>query len=225
MDTRLCHYGKNQMRIPSISGKIIPEPVYSREGYERRILGKMYADTAVEDSGGVLRHEWLNSRGAIPRFDRDTIEIRLLDVQECARADLAIAGLIIETLKSLVWERWSSFQEQSVWKVDRLLSILEGTIRRGERFVVRDRAYLRTLGLSGRSARAGDVWRFLAESATTGDSLLETEHRQSLQVILEHGTLARRILRAVGRRPSKERLRSVYGRLCSCLADGEMFLE
>jgi gamma-glutamyl:cysteine ligase YbdK (ATP-grasp superfamily) len=30
MDTRLFHYGKNQGRIPSISGKIIPEPVYSR---------------------------------------------------------------------------------------------------------------------------------------------------------------------------------------------------
>jgi hypothetical protein len=185
----------------------------------------MYADMTVEDSGGVLRHEWLNSRGAIPRFERDTIEIRLLDVQECAKADLAIAGIIIETLKSLAGERWSSFQEQSGWKVGPLLSILEGTIREGERFVVRDRAYLRTLGLSGGSARTGEVWRFLSEYARAGDSFPEAEYRQALQVILEHGTLARRIIKAVGRRPSKERLRSVYGRLCDCLADGEMFLD
>jgi hypothetical protein len=31
----------------------------------------------------VLRHEWVNARGAIARFDRSAIEIRVLDVAEC----------------------------------------------------------------------------------------------------------------------------------------------
>jgi len=39
----------------------------------------------------VLQNEWLNSRGAIARFERDTIEIRVLDSQETPAAELAIA--------------------------------------------------------------------------------------------------------------------------------------
>ena len=36
----------------------------------------------------------MNSRGAIARFDRNAIEIRVIDVQECPKADLAIAIFI-----------------------------------------------------------------------------------------------------------------------------------
>ena len=52
----------------------------------------MYDDIAPLDPDAVLQHEWLNARGAIARFDRNTIELRVLDVQECPRADLAICA-------------------------------------------------------------------------------------------------------------------------------------
>jgi hypothetical protein len=38
-----------------------------------------------------------------------------------------------------------------------------------------------------------------------------------LDIIATHGTLARRILRALGGRSDRERMREVYTRLCECL--------
>ena len=54
---------------------------------------------------GVLRHEWVNARGAIARFDRMAIEIRVLDVQETPLMDVAYAALIVDVLKFLCDER------------------------------------------------------------------------------------------------------------------------
>ena len=55
---------------------------------------------------------WVNSRGATARFDRGTIEIRLLDIQECPAADLAIITLIIQVLKWLVSEEGIKLHDQ-----------------------------------------------------------------------------------------------------------------
>ena len=67
---------------------------------------------ARHDPDGVLRDEFLNSRGAIARFGRGSIEVRVIDVQECPRADLAVAVLVEGVLKLLVEERWASFEDQ-----------------------------------------------------------------------------------------------------------------
>jgi hypothetical protein len=40
---------------------------------------------------------------------------------------------------------------------------------------------------------------------------------------LEHGPLARRILRALGPDFSRGQLRTVYRELCDCLEEGRMF--
>ena len=45
------------------------------------------------DTKKILDHHFLNSRGAIARFDRNAIEIRLVDIQECPKADIAICVL------------------------------------------------------------------------------------------------------------------------------------
>ena len=66
----------------------------------------MFADIAPYDPAGVLQHEFLNSRGAIARFDRSAIEIRVLDVQECPQADTAIAALMAAVLEKPCRERW-----------------------------------------------------------------------------------------------------------------------
>jgi hypothetical protein len=43
--------------------------------------------------------------------------------------------------------------------------------------------------------------------------------------MLEHGPLARRILRAVGPDCSKTSLQAVYRELCDCLEEGRMFVS
>ena len=72
------HYRLHPIQVPALIGQVIPETVDSRAGYEARILQPMYRDIAPHDPEGLLQHEWLNCRGAIPRFDRSAIEIRVI---------------------------------------------------------------------------------------------------------------------------------------------------
>ncbi|MBL8851852.1 MAG: hypothetical protein JNG89_19425, partial [Planctomycetaceae bacterium] len=91
MDNRLEVYRKNSQRIPQVAGRVIPERAFSQAEYDRLILQPLYAAIAPHDPAGILQEEFLNARGAIARFSRGSIEIRVIDVQECPAADLAIA--------------------------------------------------------------------------------------------------------------------------------------
>jgi carboxylate-amine ligase len=101
MDGRMVAYAKNQKRIPSIAGEIIPEPIYSISTYQKEILAAMYRDIQPFDSDGLLQDEWLNSRGAIPKFSRNSMEIRIIDLQAHPWFDLLIANLILTLMKHL----------------------------------------------------------------------------------------------------------------------------
>jgi gamma-glutamyl:cysteine ligase YbdK (ATP-grasp superfamily) len=219
LDNRLEVYRLNQQRVPSVTGRVIPEPVFSRADYEEKILWTIYRDIAPHDPEGILQYEWLNSRGAIARFDRDTIEIRLLDVQECPAADLAIAALIVAVLKALTAERWGSLAEQQGWEVAPLEAILLAAIRDGDEARIDHRRYLAAFGFAGERASAGELWGSLAQRLLPPAE----EFRGPLAVILEQGPLARRLLRALGEAPSPGRIRDVYGELCACLEQGRLF--
>jgi carboxylate-amine ligase len=224
LDSRLEFYRHNAKRIPSVAGKIVPEPVYTREAYEERILEPIYRDLAPFDPQGVLQYEWANSRGAIARFDRYAIEIRLLDSQEGPRADLAVAAAVIAVVRGLVEGRFGDLESQQAWPVGPLAEILVEGITSAEETVIRDRRYLEAWGLRGvRECRAGELWGHLLDSVLPRDASTAA-WREPLDLILERGTLARRILRALGPEPGIEKIRDVYRRLCDCLEDGTLFL-
>lgn len=220
LDTRLEYYRFNQRRVPAIAGVVIPEPAYSRKDYEEKILSPIYRDIAPYDPGGILQYEWLNSRGAIARFDRSAIEIRLLDIQECPAADLAVATAIVAVLKSLAAERWSPFAEQNGFDTAPLADLLLNSIRHGEKTVIENRDYLRHFGVAAAKITAAELWRELLDQ-TLGDT---SPHREQLSVILREGPLARRILKALGGTIRPDSLHQVYSELCACLATGRMFI-
>jgi len=219
LDTRLEVYRKNQQKVPSLVGQVIPEPMFTRAEYQTRLLGRLYQDIAPYDPDGVLQEEWLNSRGAIARFERDTIEIRVIDVQENPAADIAVASASVGVLQALTEERWGSFEEQKDWEVEPLAALFLETLRHGEQAVIRDRRYLRALGVRGAAATAGEVWGQLAAQVVPAGST-DREVEEALRVILTQGPLARRLLRVLGPTPSRGELRAVYDELCSCLAEG-----
>ncbi|MDP3480360.1 MAG: glutamate-cysteine ligase family protein, partial [Desulfoprunum sp.] len=109
LDSRLKVYLHNQDRLPSLTGRLIPEAVCSEREYEQRIFAPIMAAISPFDPEGIMDKYFLNARGAIARFDRGAIEIRILDIQECPLADCGIARLIIETLRELVEASWSDF--------------------------------------------------------------------------------------------------------------------
>ena len=214
LDTRLDRYRLNCRRIPSVTGRIIPEPVFTADEYEKEILQSMYRDIAPHDPEKILQEEWLNARGAIVRFDRNAIEIRVIDIQECPAADLAIATLISETIRALVAERWSSWEEQKRASIDLLEPVLLDTMRRGDEAIIDSRDYLALFGVEEEQT-AIDVWRHIGRELG--------EHSEIIEQILTEGPLSRRLLRALGNGSDGERIREVYRQLCDCLTVNRIF--
>ena len=225
LDTRLDYYRNNQKSIPSITGQVIPEPVFSQADYEREIYQRLRRDIAPFDPDGVLEAEWLNSRGAIARFDRNAIEIRVLDIQECPLADVSLAVLICAVLKGLTAERWSGLAAQKAAETGAMAEIFVGTVKDGEETVIKSPDYLALFGRQRTGAMtAGELWQDLAaecipELAAAGHTI-----QQTVESILAQGPLSRRIIRALGAKPDRERFREVYRELGKCLAQGRLFL-
>ena len=218
LDFRLETYKTNSAKLPRITGLVVPEPVFSEAAYREQILAPMYESIAPFDPEGTLQDEWLNARGAIARFDRDAIEIRIIDVQECPLADLAIASLIVETLKALVAETWTGVKKQQGWQTTPLAAILNATIKDGEAAVISDPAYLQLFGMAAASATAGQVWQHLF-AYHQKQGTIPTIFHAPLAIILSQGCLARRMLRTLGNPVDRQGLTSLAKKLCQCLAD------
>lgn len=222
LDNRLEFYRTNSARIPLVTGTMIPEPVFSFHDYQEQILQKIYNELAPYDPEKILQHEWVNARGAIARFQRNTIEIRLLDVQECPKADLAILWALDRILHGLVEERWSTLTEQQAWSEDALQKILLSAIHDAEAAPLTDADYASLFGFSPPSScRLRDLWIHLLQEFQAEQ---EEELSQPLRNLMERGTLARRILRRTGNDLSKEKIAGIYRELCDCLEKGELFL-
>jgi carboxylate-amine ligase len=222
-DTRLEIYRNNAVRIPLVAGRVIPERVFSRREYEEDLLGAIYTAMADHDPDGILRHEWVNSRGCIARFDRSAIEIRLVDTQECPRADIAVAGAITAVVRALTEEAWCSTRTQQGWDERELAAILLAAIRDADESVVANRRFLDLFGFPERGrARLRDLWQHLVETTVAKEPGF-ARWREPLELIARRGCLARRLLVAAGPEPGREDLHALYRRLAGCLARGELF--
>jgi len=222
-DNRLVAYRTNCAKIPSITGDVVPDTYRSMEEYQERLLARIYADLAPHDPEGILRHEWVNARGAIARFERMAIEIRVLDVQECPAADVAYAAAIIGTLRSLCDERWASTESLERWETRRLAELLDRAIRDGEDAEIGERKYLEAFGLNRSSATLAKLWEHLIDRAAA-DGTLEGTDERFLEQYLRSGTLSTRIRSALGSiLPTHGDFVRVYRALCDALAEGRSF--
>lgn len=222
LDARMEQYSKNAARVPSVMAAVIPEAIFTEQEYRDHILAPMYRDIAPLDPGGLLQDEFLNARGAIARFDRSAIEIRILDTQECPAADLALAGVITAALRGLVEERWSTYEEQKAWDTRRLASIFTQTIANAGRTVVPEE-YARLFGVYAPSnIPARVIWRRLVHSLLpTMD--YDPAWDKPLPVLVDQSSLARRILAALDGDFRPKNVLSVYEKLCQCLEKNEPF--
>lgn len=224
LDTRLEYYKTNQSKIPSITGKVIPEAVFSKRNYLNTIYERIKTDIASYDPEKVLNPIWVNSRGAIPRFDRGSIEIRIMDIQECPSADMAVLSLVIETIKAFVDGKFVDFDNQIKWKTDVLAQLLERTAKEAQHAVITNREYLGLFGFPGAEATALDLWKHITETLVEAGSVSVRTGRREIDIILSQGTLSQRILKALGPDVSSENISRVYRRLCDCLAQNKMLI-
>jgi glutamate---cysteine ligase / carboxylate-amine ligase len=224
LDWRLQVYRHNQARVPRIAGLVVPEPVTTRAQYFTEILEPIWRDIGPFDPDKLLQEQWLNSRGVVPKFFRDALEIRVLDVQECPAADLAICALVVGVLRALCEERWCSLDALAALPTEELAAVLWDVAKDGDQAMVEHRGLLLALGLSGAPQLAIDVWRKLAAGVVPGLGTLDEPLVPALQTVLERGPLARRMLHAIGDTPDRSQLAALQQRLAVCLRSGDTFV-
>lgn len=218
LDSRLYFYDKNQQRVPSITGDVIPDFIQSEGEYQDKILTPMYRDISALDPKGLLQYEWLNSRGAIAKFDSMAIEIRILDSQECVNADIAIAHAIHAILKS--WNDSSRQHLERPCETGRLKSIYDKTIKDGFSVLIDDSEVLTQWQLPKRNMSTRDAWSLLIERVSPN---LNQVTQRVLERILQEGNLSQRILRACHNNYNRENLMRIYRQLGDCLLTNQQF--
>lgn len=231
-DSRLEVYRSNQRFIPSITGKVIPEQAFSEEEYHAKIFRKIFHDIEPYDQDGILQHQFLNSRGAIARFDRGAIEIRLIDLQECPSADISILQGVTSVLKALVEQNQEPtvLNMQQSWHEERLLPILLETIKYGSQARITDEAYLKVFQYPEKEASTIQLWNYLHEKYVCTDTIADVPSVANLKKILEHGNLSERITQAIHQANTyhnqavHQSVRTVYSRLADALAQNNLFI-
>jgi carboxylate-amine ligase len=222
MDRRMQFYRSNSILIPSIAGAIIPEKIKSEREYRTRILKRMYRDIAAWDPDGLLQHEWLNSRGAIARFDRGSIEIRVIDSQECPAADCAIVWLITSAIKQIVKDELYDFDHLARLNLGDLTRIFFDVIVEGDQTIISNLYYLNSLGVDTQSElTAGEVWQQIIERISCNAE--ETELRTTAKTILDRGCLSRAIVTTYYENGSCG-WHTIYRELCTCLQENRLFI-
>jgi len=212
-DARIEVYRHNQDKVPEIAGLVIPEKAYTYDEYNRQIFDKVKKAIAPYDPEHLLNHFFLNSRGAIARFDRGAIEIRLVDIQECPNADIAIVELEIATLKAIAGKNLRDFD------TERLSALLTATSRDAEDTVIDWPEYLSVFGMSGKCT-AGELWKHIF--AMVKNELTEVS-ASTMEKMLDRGTLSSALYRALGDAPSREAFVSEYKKLADCLAHNRLY--
>lgn len=218
VDNRLSFYRGNQRRFPSVTGEVIPEYMTSLQQYKRDVLGAIYAELAPVSLAAPLRHEWMNSRGAIVRFMRSAIEIRVLDTQECVRMDVACAALVIATLKGMTARILSG--EWGLPNRAVLIADYNATVHAGGKAQV-EAPHVRSWLGARRVRSAGEALRLLAENCAETDDYLTLALAR-----LEQGNLSERIRKKLARgktTPSRDRVHGLYSELAECLKGNEIW--
>jgi len=219
LDTRMEVYKTNQKEIPEMTGKVIPEQVFSKKDYIEQIFEPINKVIEPFDTDKILDKHFLNSRGAIARFDRNAIEIRVIDVQECPKADIAIAVLIIETLKLLVTEELVSLEDQKEWHEDELFSIFNEVIKNAENTQLANLRYLNLFD-AGEITTANGLWKKIYNRVK---ETISPKHQRSIEFILEQGSLSTRILKGISNNYSVANINEVYAELISCLETNKFY--
>lgn len=222
LDTRMHYYAQHCQVMPSLTGQLIPEALFDEASYRHEVFDKIAEDVRPHDPDGVLEVDFLNARGAIARFDRGSIELRVMDVQEYPGADVAICAAVIAVVKALVNEQWSTTEMQKAVTAESLRVILDQVTVRAENAVIEDTNFLALFNVQKSSCTTRELWGVLLERVRRDDAALSSLYAP-IEIIMDRGTLATRILAALGNDFDREHLHDVYDQIADCLDRWEPF--
>jgi len=157
---------------------------------------------------------------------------RLREVIFCcfSAADLAVVRAVGRTVQALCERVLDGDASVAALSTPRLAALLERVVREADHTAIEDSAYLEALGLPrpGRVRRSVDVWIGLLDHAPSREweghlTERDADGRDALEVILDKGCLARRLLAAAGDGSDKPRLVDAYRRLAGSLRENRVF--
>jgi gamma-glutamyl:cysteine ligase YbdK (ATP-grasp superfamily) len=213
VDNRLHFYLLNQKEVPSITGDVIPEYVSSFKQYREEIVERYSLDLAragVDEC--LLYKDWVNSRGAVLRFDRKAIEIRVMDEQECVKSDVALSCFIRALIRGFM-ERKAELLPHEI-----LVKDFNSVIRMGLNAKVKH-----PMGSTARQ-----VCQHLLKIAWKNATEEEKKYLPIIAKRIEHGSLSEIIKEKVQQKAQKtdfkEAVINVYSMLIKSLIDNQPFL-
>lgn len=212
VDNRLHFYSINQEKVPSISGDIIPKYIDSFEAYMEQTIRRYSSDLKKINAPEVLiNKEWVNSRGAIIRFDRKAIEIRIMDEQECIKSDVALSCFIRSLLRGVIEDQERELSHPLL--VDNLHTIM----RDGLKAKIHHPKFKSVQGFC----------RFLFDIAYESAFKEEKKYLWIIKKRIENGNLSDLITDRVKRRMQKtdltEAIFSTYSKLAEKLLKNQIF--
>ncbi len=221
LDNRMHVYCTHQARIPEAMGLVVPEVLRSRDEYDAKIFAPLREAARKLDPEGILQPEFLNARGAIARFQRMALEIRVLDIQETPRADLAIALFTTAIVRALAEERWAPLASLHALPTEGLAKVLSHVIRDGAEVVLDDRALLAVFGRNA-PAPVGEILRGLRDDLRGGDAAW-AELGPTVDQLLAKGSLAARLDARLEGAGGESEVQPVWRELAASLTTDRLF--
>jgi glutathione synthase/RimK-type ligase-like ATP-grasp enzyme/gamma-glutamyl:cysteine ligase YbdK (ATP-grasp superfamily) len=212
VDNRLAWIIQHQSRIPESCGDIVPEPIDSLAAYKRDVLGPMYAAVDRLPDAQMLRREYFNARGAVFKFSRQSMEVRVLDTQECVKMDVAVAAYVRHGLRWLS-ARGGLTVDQAVLVADFKSTVWQGSL-----------APVDAPHLLPHGGTARDALQVVLDGARTVCPRDELPYLDLAKGVLREGNLSERmaaVLRPHAADPEAFAVatRSLYEELAECLAE------
>ena len=212
IDNRLKFYRINQKEVPSVTGDVIPEYLTSLSQYKNEIIGQYSRDLISSGADKILMNkEWVNSRGIIFRFDRQALEIRIMDEQECIKSDVALACFVRASLRGLIRAN-----------AELLPHVL---LVKNYNSAAKDGLNAAVSSPHGKTAR--EVCKYFIDLAQKHANCDEKKYLWLTAKRIEEGSLSERIRANILRRAQKtdfhQAIVDVYSTLIKCLSDNEIY--
>ncbi|MEZ4338042.1 MAG: glutamate-cysteine ligase family protein [Sandaracinaceae bacterium] len=215
-DNRLAFILDHQSRLPESQGVTVPEYVQSLAGYRRDILRPIYKAVDALEGAGAIRHEWLNARGAVFKLSRKSMEVRVIDSQECPKVDMAIAAYVRGALHDLSVDLIRG--RLALPDHSKLVADLDACVRKGSRARVHAPHLVGLDRDADGLASVGEVTARMLARAERRLRRTERPYREIVDDIRQQGTLSERIrARVEGAEDRDEAARATYLELCECL--------
>jgi carboxylate-amine ligase len=123
-------------------------------------------------------------------------------------------------LKLLVNKKLATLQQQKKWLKQDLFNILNPIIKDAENYTVSNMDYLNMFKIED-PISVKKLWKHLYSLVKEN---IDESHQETIETILNEGTLATRILKAIAENYSERNIKLVYSKLADCLLENKLFI-